>query len=392
MKRWKVDKYLDYRETMGNGEKMYRTITTKEQLDKALIESKSVTIYGAGIVAYGVYLALNEIYKIEKIDFVVSDTSAHRMIKFCDVKDVSEIDVNDEQGLFIVATPEVYHAEIKEKLDCRNIRNIIYVTNQVEFLFMSQYYKKKTDFVILKNEIPKGYIPSKDLDENDALVCMCQSVYDVELETKIMRESFVKTMHVGKQIDNMIESELVDCTGDNISEKNRMYSELTATYWLWKNSDKMYKGIYHYRRQLNVSNREIQWCIENDVDVILPLPYVCYPDTKGQYGRYIDEEDEQILFRAIQECVPDEIDVIQEILENKYIYNYNMLIAKREVFDSYCEWMFPILFKAEDIRKSIRPNGKARFAGYFGEVLTSVFFLKNRNKYNIVHVQREWYK
>lgn len=377
---------------MESSEKMYTVITTIEQLDEKLIKSKPIVIYGAGIVAYGVYLVLKDIYEIEKIDFVVSDVSGYQMVDFCDVKTVSEIDVIDKDRQFIVATPEVYHAEIQRKLECRGIRNIIFVTNRVEFLLMSQYYKKKKNFTILNYEINTKYVALKDLEEQDVLVCMCQSIYDVEMETQVERECFVKTMHVGQQADDMKKSELTDCVGDNISEKNRMYSELTATYWLWKNSDHAYKGIYHYRRQLVVSAKEMQWCIDNNVDVVLPLPYVCYPNARGQYTRYIDEEDEKILFRAIQECVPNEVDEIKELLRSEYIYNYNMLIAKREIFDSYCEWMFPILFRAEEIRKCSRINGKVRYAGYFGEVLTSVFFLKNRNKYKIVHVQKEWYK
>ena len=392
MRQWKVDRYLGYRYFVGIGEMMYATIITKEQLDRELGKNGPIVIYGAGIVAYGVYLVLKEIYKINRIDFVVSDKTVNQIIDFCEVKDISEIEQNDKEKTFIVATPEVYHGEIRKELESRDIRNIIFVTNRVEYLFMSEYYKNKTGFMLLEEEIPAEYAPTHILEKNDVLVSMCQSMYDVEVETQVKRESFVKTMHVGQRNDNSKKCELLDCTGDNISEKNRMYSELTATYWMWKNSKNLYKGIYHYRRQLKISRREMQWCMEQNVDVILPLPYVCYPDTKGQYGRYIDDKDEDILLRAIQECVPDEMETVKEILEGKYIYNYNMLIAKKEIFDSYCEWMFPILFKAEEIRKSIRPNGKARFAGYFGEVLTSVFFLKNRNKYKILHAQKEWYK
>lgn len=40
-----------------------------------------------------------------------------------------------------------------------------------------------------------------------------------------------------------------DNTGDNISEKNDHYSELTVLYWGWKNiKDVEYIGLNHYRR------------------------------------------------------------------------------------------------------------------------------------------------
>ncbi len=39
-----------------------------------------------------------------------------------------------------------------------------------------------------------------------------------------------------------------DNTGDNISDQNHIYSELTGLYWAWKNLDASYIGLVHYRR------------------------------------------------------------------------------------------------------------------------------------------------
>ena len=39
-----------------------------------------------------------------------------------------------------------------------------------------------------------------------------------------------------------------DNAGENISNKNPNYSELTGLYWLWKNNHDKNIGISHYRR------------------------------------------------------------------------------------------------------------------------------------------------
>ena len=43
-----------------------------------------------------------------------------------------------------------------------------------------------------------------------------------------------------------------DDEGDNISEKNALYCELTGMYWMWKNTQADYYGLVHYRRYFTV--------------------------------------------------------------------------------------------------------------------------------------------
>lgn len=62
--------------------------------------------------------------------------------------------------------------------------------------------------------------------------------------------------YLGIQVGNGpdIPSLIRDNTGDNISSKNASYCELTAQYWLWKNSTAGIKGLVHYRRILGSPN------------------------------------------------------------------------------------------------------------------------------------------
>ena len=54
----------------------------------------------------------------------------------------------------------------------------------------------------------------------------------------------VGTALSGKKLDGMLH----DNDGDNISDKNKTYCELTAQYWAWKNDEADYYGFFHYRR------------------------------------------------------------------------------------------------------------------------------------------------
>ena len=62
---------------------------------------------------------------------------------------------------------------------------------------------------------------------------------------------------------------------------------------------------------------------------------------------------------------------------------YNMMIAKREVLDQYCQWLFPILFELE---KVVDVDGLSSFdARLFGRVSEILFnvWLRHHPEYRV---------
>ena len=57
-----------------------------------------------------------------------------------------------------------------------------------------------------------------------------------------------------------------------------------------------------------------------------------------------------------------------------------MLICSKQLFDSYCEWLFKILFEFENIVDlSDYSKSQKRIFGYVSEILLNVWLIKNQN-------------
>lgn len=194
-----------------------------------------------------------------------------------------------------------------------------------------------------------------------------------------------------------------DDYGDNISEKNPYYCELTVLYSAWKNCNSSIKGLAHYRRYMsnntNVEFNTRMLCdlehLEDEVissdeieqrilvegnDILLVMPQGPYPETgRQELEKFCYKKDIDILTDIIREEYPGYFPYLEKALSSKTLYYFNMLIAREEVFDGYCEWIFEVLGKAEE-RCNIADydTQHKRIYGYFAEILLDVYFEKNK--------------
>ena len=61
-----------------------------------------------------------------------------------------------------------------------------------------------------------------------------------------------------------------------------------------------------------------------------------------------------------------------------------MILAKKTILRDYCEWLFPILERTEELSVPKGKDRSDRYIGYMGETLETLYFMKNADKLNIV--------
>lgn len=345
--------------------------------------------------------------------------------------------------LYFVATPEIHHASILKSLHELQIKNenIFLFNNGFENDLMEAYYSSlenchtikdillsekaqrltnyNTDFddmennaaeakaekLIWDNRFNENNIRDEKTEKLIGELCFAGSLYVYQAKSHMDKPlhrqyilskvpSYIRPIQVGAALTDQIICSLQDNTGDNISEKNRNYCELTATYYAWKHSNTPYKGICHYRRIFDISDEQMQELLEAAArwDVILPYPSVHYPDISMQHTRYVKEDDWNAMLQALGELAPEYLKVYEESvsLRERFFLNYNMLIAKSEVFDDYCSFLFKILERTEELTTPRGWERADRYAGYLGENLTTLYFLKNRDRWKTVYAGKIW--
>ncbi|MBQ4284557.1 MAG: DUF4422 domain-containing protein [Lachnospira sp.] len=191
------------------------------------------------------------------------------------------------------------------------------------------------------------------------------------------------SLHVGKALGNDF-GYVGDDTGDNISEKNRNYCELTGMYWLWKNVKCDIVGICHYRRYFVVDEDFIKKdyieSVLSEYDIIVPGSAMTPGETVGKhYEKEHYWKDMQLCRDVIGEKYPEYLDAFDLCMNCNMFSVGNMVITKKEIYDEYCQWLFDVLFEVEkrcDI--SEYDTFQARIYGFLSERLFRVWMLNRK--------------
>lgn len=171
-----------------------------------------------------------------------------------------------------------------------------------------------------------------------------------------------------------------DDTGDNISDKNPSYCELTGLYWAWKNLDADYIGLVHYRRHFSynkkgkdpfddvLTSKEARALLKR-YDVIVPAKRHYYIETLYSHyahTHYVSHLDETR--RIIAEMFPDYLSNYDKTVRQTWGYMFNMMIMDSHKIDSYCKWLFGILFELEKRINAHKVADTGSLSGYQGRI------------------------
>ena len=241
------------------------------------------------------------------------------------------------------------------------------------------------------------------------VVCLLKNIKILVSTFKSNADSvgeFIVPILSGSELyDDTFRPMLKDNTGDNISDKNESYCELTAQYWAWKNLDCDFYGLMHHRRYFDFNPKNIYSSdsrklpksyrifdtpdektleiicadyntiseLTNKYRIIAPVRENIFESVKKHYDKSdgTDFDDLALVCEIIKKKYPKYLSSALQYLDGHIAYFCNMFIMDKELFFDYSEWLFDIL---EEFEKQKPPElKKSRECGKIGERLFGIY-------------------
>ncbi len=227
-----------------------------------------------------------------------------------------------------------------------------------------------------------------------------------------------------EEISWLNENMIGDNTGGNISELNRSFAEITALYWIWKNTNSPFVGMFQYRRFLSLNDNAhypyvkfpsmrfrhlglkhlesfakpflhdlelekkyiLPWFATHDILVSEPIKLNAYQQYKKEH--YISDLDAAL--NIIKQKYPQMYDfALQNLNSEEGFYPSNLFITRREILNQYAEWLFSILLPLhEELKDEIaaRNTEQKLASAYLSERLFTIYF-RYQQKYNGLRIK-----
>ena len=202
----------------------------------------------------------------------------------------------------------------------------------------------------------------------------------------------------GSALKPKLEGVIHDDSGENISDRNREYCELTAHYYAWKNVSADHYGFCHYRRFFGLENitrapyitkgalssadmerltadEDALRALIGSHDIIAPRDEDMGLTVREHYctSRYHYAEDLELFLKLLGENAPQLTRSAERYMAQRRQFFCNMFIMDRAHFNEYCTILFGIL---EEFDKGKQLHGdfqSDRTDGYLGEIFTGIY-------------------
>ena len=377
---------------------MYYARDTAEKLKN----SSQVVIYGAGLVAYEAAACLmGEPYGVRIECFLVScrEGNPDTMLGLPVFTLEEGTDRIGKEALIVAAVMGKYLDEIREGLHKKGYVHVLPMTFESDLWSMIQgdYYRhlclgRGKKYRTLEEELERVHMPEEALEEkvHNVRIYTARCHVDRPLSEDLSRYSWETPIQAGAALTGEAICDVRDHVGDNISHKNGQYCELTALYWIWKHDSSSYAGLGHYRRHFELDEDMLKRLAYSDIDVVLTIPILNFPSVGQVYDHDHVAGDWAVMMEAVHTLAPDYEATARELEKGNFYYGYNMFIARKEILDDYCAWLFPILEYCEERCGEREGTYQKRYIGFLAERLMGIYFLSHEDDYKIVHVRKHF--
>lgn len=193
-------------------------------------------------------------------------------------------------------------------------------------------------------------------------------------------------LHVGRALGQEL-GYTGDDTGENISDLNPFYGELTGVYWVWNNyHDADNVGLCHYRRFFTDGKggllKEADFeRILSEYDVITSISVNEGMKYYDYFGEAHNAHDLDLERGVIERLTPEYVPYFDAAMASDEHYFGNLMVCSKERFDDYCEWLFTIFSELSgELDLSGYDEYHRRIFGFLSEQLLKVWILKNGYK------------
>ncbi len=290
-------------------------------------------------------------------------------------------DLNKEATVFL-ATKGVYNEHEIKVLSELGFKSIVPVDAELD---------EKLRNIYVREEFRKQGRDFKKITDESVCVYVAKSHHDKQIQN-INLQKYEKFIQVGAALsDKRLDVDFYDDVGDSISERNRQFCELTGLYWIWKHAREDVVGLVHYRRHFKLPEDWFRRFIDRKIGVILPVPLFVAPSLEENYKfRHVGEVWD-CMMDILKVKAPEEYSTAKDFFETNGLYSpCNMIIAKKQFLDRYCEWVFPILFGVVENMGQFEDSYQNRYPGFLSERLLSFYFYYHRNDYNVVYADKNF--